>query len=80
MLILSLLSNCTYYLGAKPGKKHALNKEYAVNSELRLLTRVYGMILAIKETKLYENLRMQLAALQSQKYTPCTPDNNNLTH
>ena len=27
-----------YYPGAKPGKKHALNKQYALNSELRLLT------------------------------------------
>ena len=27
---------------AKPGKKHALNNQYASNSELRLLTRVYG--------------------------------------
>ena len=36
------MSNCAYYPGAKPGKKHALNKQYALNSELRLLTRVYG--------------------------------------
>jgi len=31
-----LLSNCAYYPGAKPGKKHALNKQYALISELRL--------------------------------------------
>ena len=36
------MSNCTYYPGAKPGKKHALDKQYALNSELRLLTRVYS--------------------------------------
>ena len=42
-LQLHLLSNCTYYPGTKPGKKHALNKQYALNSELCLLTRVYGM-------------------------------------
>ena len=39
-----LLSNCAYYPDAKPGKKHALNKQYALNSKLRLLTRVYGML------------------------------------
>ena len=39
----TLPSNCAYYPGAKPGKKHALNKQYVLNSELRLLTRVYGM-------------------------------------
>ena len=39
-----LLSKCAYYPGAKPGKKHALNKQYALNSELHLLTRVYGML------------------------------------
>ena len=37
-----LLSNCAYYPGAKPGKKYALNKQYALLSQLRLLTRVYG--------------------------------------
>jgi len=37
-----LLSNYAYYPGAKPRKKHALNKQYAFNSELRLLTGVYG--------------------------------------
>jgi len=31
-----------HYPGAKPGKKHALNMQYALNSELRLLTRVYS--------------------------------------
>ena len=30
-------------VGVKPGKKHALNMQYVLNSELRLLTRVYGM-------------------------------------
>ena len=39
----SQLSNCAYYPGAIPGKKHALNKQYVLNSELRLLTCVYGM-------------------------------------
>ena len=39
----TLVSNCTYYPGAKPGKKHALNNQYAPNSELRLLTHVYGI-------------------------------------
>ena len=39
-----LLSNCAYYPGAKPGKKHALNNQYALNSKLRLLTRVYGIL------------------------------------
>ena len=39
-----LLSNCAYYPGAKPGKKHALNNQYALYSELRLLTRVYGIL------------------------------------
>jgi len=36
------LSNCAYYPDAKPGKKHALNNQYEPNSELRLITRVYG--------------------------------------
>ena len=31
-----------YYPGAKPGKKYALNKQYALLSQLHLLTRVYG--------------------------------------
>ena len=39
----TLLSNYAYYPGAKPGKKHVLNIQYALNSELRLLTRVYSM-------------------------------------
>ena len=38
--VYTLLSNCAYYPGAKPGKKHVLNKQYALNSELHLLTRV----------------------------------------
>ena len=33
----TLVSNCTYYPGAKPGKKHALNNQYAPNSD------VYGI-------------------------------------
>ena len=37
--------NCAYYPGAKPGKKYALNKQYALLSQLRLLTRVYGICL-----------------------------------
>ena len=41
----TVLSNCAYYPGAKPGKKHALNNQYAPNSELRLLTRVYGIVI-----------------------------------
>ena len=45
----TLLSNCTYYPGAKPGKKHALNKQYALNSEMRLLTHVYGSCLNPKQ-------------------------------
>ena len=40
----TLLTNCTYYPGAKPGKKHALNNQYAPNSELHLLTRVYDIL------------------------------------
>ena len=40
----TLLSNCAYYPGAKPGKKYALNNQYAPNSELRLITRVYGTL------------------------------------
>ena len=47
MLILvenmTLLSNCAYYPGTKPGKKHALNNQYALNRKLHLLTRVYGI-------------------------------------
>ena len=38
------LSNCAYYPGAKSGKKHALNKQYALSSRLRLLTRVYSIV------------------------------------
>ena len=34
--------NCVYYPGEKPGKQHALNKQYALHSQLRLLTREYG--------------------------------------
>ena len=40
----TLLSNCAYYPGEKPEKKHALNKQYALNSELHLLTRVYNTL------------------------------------
>ena len=40
--LLSFYQNCAYYPGAKPGKKYALNKQYALLSQLRLLTRVYG--------------------------------------
>ena len=36
--------NCAYYPGAKPEKKHALNKQYALHSELHLLTPAYGML------------------------------------
>lgn len=32
-----------YYPGAKPEEKHALNKQDALNSELRLLSRVYSI-------------------------------------
>ena len=42
--LLSFYQNCAYYPGAKPGKKYALNKQYALLSQLRLLTRVYGII------------------------------------
>ena len=35
--------NCAYYPGAKPGKKYALNKQYALLIQLRLITRVYGI-------------------------------------
>ena len=38
----TLLSNCAYYPGAKAEKKHALNNQYAPNSKLHLLTRVYS--------------------------------------
>ena len=48
------LSNCAYYPGAKPGKKHALIKQYALNSELHLLTRVYGIIVRIQTRKYTE--------------------------
>ena len=42
--LLSFNWNCAYYTGAKPGKKHALNKQYALLSQLPLLTRVYGTL------------------------------------
>ena len=42
--LLSFKQNCAYYPGAKPGKKHTLNKQYALLSQLRLLTRVYGIV------------------------------------
>ena len=47
--MLILVENLHYcqIAGAKPGKKHALNNQYALNSELRLLTRVYGIILQL---------------------------------
>ena len=41
----TLLSNCAYYPGAKPAKKHVLNNQRALNSELRLLTRVYDIVI-----------------------------------
>ena len=31
------------HVHAKPGKKYALNKQYALLSQLRILTRVYGI-------------------------------------
>ena len=37
------MSNCTYNPGAKPGKKHALN------IELRILTNVYGILVSVFE-------------------------------
>ena len=40
----TVLSNRAYYPGAKPGKKHALNNQYAPNTELHLLTCVYGSL------------------------------------
>ena len=40
-----LLSNCAYYPGAKPVKKHSLNKKYVLNSKLCLLTPVWGSLL-----------------------------------
>ena len=46
--------NCTYYPGAKPGKKHALNKHYALLSQLRLLTHVYGMLVTVREELSYQ--------------------------
>ena len=49
--LLSFYRNCAYYQGAKPGKKYALNKQYALLSQLRLLTRIYGI----------ENIQMGLA-------------------
>ena len=41
----TLLSNCAYYPGTKPRKKHALNNQYAPNTcnELHLLTHEYGI-------------------------------------
>ena len=41
-ILLSFNSNCAYYPGAKPGKKYALNKQYALLSQLRLLTHIYS--------------------------------------
>ena len=46
LTLLSFYRNCAYYPGAKPGKKYALNKQYALLSQLRLLTRVYGTLAA----------------------------------
>ena len=46
ILVVNLQVHCQIALiiqVQKPGKKHALNKQYALNSELRLLSRVYGM-------------------------------------
>ena len=47
LILIENLSNCAYYPGAKPGRKHALNNQYALNSELRLLTRVYSMLVQL---------------------------------
>ena len=46
--LLSFYYNCAYYPGLKPGKKYALNKQYALLSQFRLLTCVYGIVLAEK--------------------------------
>ena len=49
-LFVVLLFNqiCAYYPGAKPGKKHALNKQYALLTHLHLLTRIYGIVMMIE--------------------------------
>ena len=44
----TVLSNCAYCPGVKPGKKHALNNQYAPNGELLLLTRVYGIMFCVR--------------------------------
>ena len=33
------------YPGAKPANKHSLNNQHVLNSDLRFLTRVYGIIM-----------------------------------
>ena len=44
-------SNVAMKPGAKPGKKFTLNKQYALLSQLRLLTRVTVTIEALLSTK-----------------------------
>ena len=58
-----LLSNCAYYLGAKPGKKHALN------SELCLLTYAYG----ISHVRLHISVYvLYVVVLGKAENWPCT--------
>ena len=40
--LLSFYQNCAHYPGAKPGKKYVVIKQYALLSQLHLLTCVYG--------------------------------------
>ena len=39
-----VLLECAYYPGAKSGKKYALNKQYALLSQLHVLTRAYSIV------------------------------------
>ena len=52
------VSNYAYHPGAKPGKKHALN------SELRLLTYVYGILLRVDHIKVDARITWLNLALQ----------------
>ena len=57
------MSNCVYYPGAKPGKKHVLNKQYALNSKLRLLTCVYDICEA--HLLLHHQCELQVSGLHT---------------
>ena len=70
----TLLSNCAYHPGAKIGKKHALNMQYALNSELRLLTRVYGIHISRQTRYCFnpDDLSFQCRNLYSNSLNPQT--------